>query len=429
MPLYAWQEPSASKLTSILASGQAALMGHATGAGKTFISLEVARRLNKVPLVITPKSVMTSFARVAKDVGVPITGPINIEKIKTGSTPYLSKGKDSFVWQLPRDSLVIFDEAHVCAGNGTGNSKVLALTKAYGIKALMMSATIAETPLKMRAVGYLLGLHDYTNVSYYNWCREHGCTRSPWGQGALEFTKNATRSKAAMEKIRAAMLDKFVRLRIEDIPEFPDNEIEAVLYDLSDSDTAAVNEIYKEMDAEIRSPTTTNPLVIQLRARQKTELLKIPLLTGLTEDSLEEGKSVVIFISFRETMETLRAALTEWSPAIVHGDQTPEERGADIARFQANQCRVCICMSAAGSCGISLDDIHGGFPRVSFITPSFSAVQTRQCLGRIHRAASKSKSLQKFVLLAGTIEEDIQAAVQRKLKNLDALQDSDLGKV
>jgi hypothetical protein len=81
---------------------------------------------------------------------------------------------------------------------------------------------------------------------------------------------------------------------------------------------------------------------------------------------------------------------------------------------------------AAGNAGISLHDLKGGFPRHSIVSPSYSAINLVQALGRIHRAEGKSPCIQKIVFAAGTIEERCCQKVQAKLDNLDMLNDGDL---
>jgi superfamily II DNA or RNA helicase len=63
---------------------------------------------------------------------------------------------------------------------------------------------------------------------------------------------------------------------------------------------------------------------------------------------------------------------------------------------------------------------------VALICPTFSATELKQALGRIHRAGGRSKSVQKIIFTAGTIEEKICETVRRKLGNLELLNDGDL---
>jgi len=60
------------------------------------------------------------------------------------------------------------------------------------------------------------------------------------------------------------------------------------------------------------------------------------------------------------------------------------------------------------------------------ISPSYSAVLMRQALGRVWRDSSKSKSVQKIIFAAKTIEVEVCKSVNQKLDNLDLLNDGDL---
>jgi hypothetical protein len=67
---------------------------------------------------------------------------------------------------------------------------------------------------------------------------------------------------------------------------------------------------------------------------------------------------------------------------------------------------------------------------LALISPSYSAIVMRQVTGRVWRESSKTKSIQKILLVAGTVEEDVCEAVKLKIDNLDMLNDGDLfGKV
>jgi superfamily II DNA or RNA helicase len=82
--------------------------------------------------------------------------------------------------------------------------------------------------------------------------------------------------------------------------------------------------------------------------------------------------------------------------------------------------------TAAGGAGLSLHDLNGKYPRMAIISPTPSAVNLRQVLGRIHRDGAKSKALQKIVFAANTEEEDVCENVKKKLHNLDIINDGDL---
>ena len=126
------------------------------------------------------------------------------------------------------------------------------------------------------------------------------------------------------------------------------------------------------------------------------------------------------------TFTSLSSTSYSQSVARIVGGQSDKARQADIADFQADRKRIMIANLAAGNAGVSLHDLNGKHPRHSILSPSFSAINMLQALGRIHRAEGKTPCIQKVVFAANTIEEDACRRVQAKLNNLEALNDGDL---
>ena len=213
---------------------------------------------------------------------------------------------------------------------------------------------------------------------------------------------------------------------------FPETLITADSYDVANP--KEIDKIYDEMRdelgvlAERASDDSDSPLVAQLRARQQVELLKVPTFLELANDAHAAGNSVVIFVSFRQTLEALSDRLVDEVDGLVtiHGDQSDEDRAEVLRTFQSDEARVCVCMIQAGGTGLSLHDEHGRHPRVSLVSPTFSAIELRQALGRVHRANGKSKSVQRIVFAAGTVEDRVCRSVRMKLNNLDRINDDEL---
>lgn len=419
MPLKQWQVPLQQEMQDKLTRHGVVLSALPTGAGKTYLVAQTAVNMtDKKLFVIAPKSVLTAWHTVLKEFGVleRTIGIINWEKLQTKKTQYYDKAG----WHLPKDTLVVIDEAHKGAsGPNTQITKMMAALKAYKVPVIIQSATLADSPLKLRAAGFLLGLHNFNTSSFYDWCRRNGCFKSPYHHG-LEFPKGK-RAKELMSSINAFIKDKMIKCSLDDIPGFPECEIQANLYDLDKTYTKEVNDIYNEMEAKLKEPHA-NPLTEMLRARQRVELYKVPLLADLVKEELEEGRSVAVFVTFRETMDRLQAELTKrgQSSVTIFGGQKQSERDASINMFQSNLVHVIIGMSQCASVGISLHDVHHERPRTALISPDFSSINMKQVLGRVHRVGG-TKALNVFVLAAGTIEERIKRAIDRKLSNIDAL--------
>jgi superfamily II DNA or RNA helicase len=151
----------------------------------------------------------------------------------------------------------------------------------------------------------------------------------------------------------------------------------------------------------------------------------------MIEDWFDEGISPVVFVNFTDTVDAIIKQLSKNRKfdgliAKIVGGQTDKVRQADIEGFQNDAKRIMIANLAAGNAGVSLHDLNGKFPRASVISPSYSAINLLQALGRIHRAEGKTKCVQKIMFAAGTIEEDACKRVQCKLNNLECLNDGDL---
>lgn len=220
------------------------------------------------------------------------------------------------------------------------------------------------------------------------------------------------------------------RIAIKDLGNlFPDSYVIADTFDMN-GNAEKIDAIYTEMNRELfdlanRAKGDSNHhLVVMLRARQQVELLKVPVFVEIAQDAIEEGNSVAIFVNFNETAKTIADKLN--TKCLIWGSNKTGERDKNIEDFQNGKERVIICNIQAGGVGISLHDINGNYPRVSLISPSWSAQNMLQALGRIWRAGSKSKAIQKIVFAAETIEEGICNVVRKKIANIHTINDGDL---
>lgn len=426
--LFSWQKDHAARLIASLVENRYAKDGSDTGTGKTVVAIAVAHSLGLTPFVICPKAVVPSWREWIKSFGYKNQYAVNYEKLRTGNTDFYQKGE----FRLDaRRALLIFDEDHRCKGSKSENAKMMISAKRAGYKILLLGATSCTNPVEMRALGYVLDFHD--DRGWWNWCLKNGCKRGTFG--GLKFSG----SRAALKRIHNYIYKqgRGSRIRVKDLPpgSFPDSMISADGYDVGSRQ--AIELIYSDLKSELESldrrsadDDLDNPLIAQLRARQEVEILKVPLFESLARDALEEGNAVAIFVNFRDTMEGLLRRLSGSYPiSLINGSQNEFERSLEIDRFQRGESRICLCMTQAGGTGISLHDETGDFPRVSLISPSFSAVDLRQVLGRIHRAGSKSHAVQRIVFANDTVEMKVCRAVRAKLNNLDLINDDEMNPI
>ena len=431
-----WQVAAAEKLCASIKKWGAAIDGSDVGVGKTYTACGVARELNMQILIVCPKAVMESWNRVIvkhfkiKD---KLVGIINYEMLRIGRKDSLYASyvkrretrRKEFVWKIPKNTLIIWDESQKLKGAKTKNSETCIAALNQGYKMLFCSATNATNPLELKTVGSALKLFN-TNPQYYTWLYEHGVTKGRFG---LEFTGG----KEHLVKLnKDIFVNRGVRLSRDTIPNFPESQVIADCYDMEDDAQKKINKIYSEMEDElkklrkkVKKERNTNELTAILRARQEIELVKVPLFIEMIEEGIENGMSVVVFCNFTETIHALAERLN--TQCIVNGETKYEKfRQQNIDDFQNDKERVILVNIAAGGAGLSLHDVTGKYPRLSIISPSYSAVQMRQATGRVWRDSAKSKSVQKIVFVAKTVEERVCESVNKKLENMDMLNDGDL---
>jgi superfamily II DNA/RNA helicase len=157
----------------------------------------------------------------------------------------------------------------------------------------------------------------------------------------------------------------------------------------------------------------------------------VPLFVEMIEDLYDENKSVVCFVNFTETVEAITKRLNKVKKlqdliGYIVGGQSDKVRQQDISDFNSDKKRILIANIKAGGIGINLHDLIGKHPRASIVSPNYSAYELVQALGRIWRQGGLTKSYQRIVFAAKTIEEQACRRVQFRLNNLSTLNDADM---
>lgn len=421
-----WQLTAAASLVASLRAYKFAVDLSDAGIGKTFTSLGTFRELN-LPgpiLVHCRKPARVQWQKAAAIVGVQIN-VVTYELVRRGTTPYgkwIGAKEDEFQWDESVVCGIIFDEVHWASGHKTQNGDLIIAARRQQIPSIGLSATVAESPLKLRAVGYALGLHGLEG--YWDWARKYGV--KPGLFGGFEWDQDNPTNKTHMTRLHYEILpEKGVRIRKADLGDkFPKTQIIPELIDFG----TKIERVYEEMEEELAALAAresedegNNPLTVRLRARQKVELLKVPVLIDITKDAIEAGQRVAVFVNFNDTLDILVKEFVALNPAVVRGvSGAAQERARQegVERFQADETPLCLANTAAGGESINLQ----GKNRLALISPNDSARIMHQIFGRVNRDGGEF-SVQKILLAAGSVEEKIYANFNSKLANLAALND------
>ena len=429
-----------------------------TGMGKTFVGAAIARHTNEPFAVISPKLNIPKWETTLKAFGLKPEFIINYEKLARGNTEhyvYRKKGMKEVPeflrgqFKLPRGKKVRFllDEGHRCKGHESLNAGLVYAAAEQGIPMHIMSATMAMTPLDMRAFGYAAGLHKGMNHvktenfgmrKFKTFMQDAGAEYvGRWG--AMFFDSEKEESKAKLQEVRRQLFEvkKIAsRMKREDFGDiFPHNQIECTPYDMG-ANGDKIARVYEDMQMELArlekfsENYSQHIFAVLTKARRLAELYKVPTLCELAEDLVDEGKSVLIGVNYTDTIDALysRLAKTFGADKIgrIYGGQSFAERHADINGFQSDKKRIIIAnLSAGGEC-VDLQDITGKHPRASLVNPSYRAISVLQFIGRHDRAGAMTDCLTNLVLASGTIEASVGAKFNHKKGHLDILNDGDL---
>lgn len=448
MSLKDWQVPIAERQTAVLRKERCLLEAAHMGAGKTYLAAQTIKDLGIPTLVVCPKIARTQWREVLEGMGAAkyVLDVINPENLITSKRQRWYSHEGGWTNIPPGPALLVFDEVHRGASGiyrrargrreGSGNKQVLMAARwvnasTPGHKVLAMSATPADSPLKMQLIGYLMGFHDFFADSFYGWCRANGCGFVERGtRMALEFTRNRFKAQGIMQGIRVRMGDRFISVGPRDIPGFPEETVETVLVDLAKDDHDSLVRAYEEMPRDIREiKPGTDEMVKLLRLRQQAEFAKAEVIAQMAAEHVEDGYSVFVCLNFTDARLRVQKRLEAAGVAFasIYGGQPEKERQAGIDAFQDNRVHVMVGMSSACGVALSLHDVRHERPRVSLISPGYSCSELKQALGRIRRVGGTA-AVQKIVLAADSVEERVARAVRRKADNLDALVDGDLAR-
>lgn len=468
------------KLLETLRQFDSAVDGSDTGVGKTFVACAVAVALGQPTLVIAPKISITNWRETIK-IFNDVVSISNYELIATGKTPYgswrnqealRSRGPLTFLCENclrkfdegerlepccyhaagihcistkrtsvkrgdflfnPAVKFVIFDEGHRCGGIDSLNADILDGCKRQRIKHLILSATLADSPLKLKAIGASLDLHNGRHDSilppkpnFYRWAAKYKCRRDPAFRG-LKWFANEKEKRDIMASINSQIYPaRGVRVSVEDIPGFPEQQIIPELYDIDEPEK--LDALYKEMaDAlgllEVKVLGDSDSAATKiLRARQKVGLLKVPVAVELAQDALEAGRSVVVFANFHAEIDELTKRL---DCPYIDGRVSDKQRTSILADFQSNKQRSLVLQSDAAGITINLQDLDGEHPRLGLVFPPWSATVFTQLTGRFRRIGGRSKSIFKILFAAGTVETKMHSALRSKISCQQMLNDGD----
>jgi hypothetical protein len=131
---------------------------------------------------------------------------------------------------------------------------------------------------------------------------------------------------------------------------------------------------------------------------------------------LRTRERAIVFTEYRDTLETLAAALAEFPCVVLHGALSAGERREVLQRFSSGPARVLLATDAAGE-GLNL---HHRCRLVVNLELPWTPLRLEQRAGRVDRIGQSRRVHQVLLVARGTAEHTVVAAyLRRRLARAD----------
>ena len=216
-----------------------------------------------------------------------------------------------------------------------------------------------------------------------------------WGTVVLEPPKSALKEVMALEKTQAI------------------SEVKAILAAAAAShhnkDDTLSDAVLKRVNKEALASL-----------RRAVGLAKEEPTSDFIKEELEGGaKKIILFCYHREVISQMAERLKAFSPVVITGDTARNARQKAIDDFQGDtKTRLFIGQITATNSAITLT----ASDNVLIMEPSWTPAENVQAAARAHRIGQKSSSvLARYVVLAGSIDEDLTRVIIRKSKQISEI--------
>lgn len=330
----------------------------------------------------------------------------NIETLRDANVVKgINKGANKF-------DLIIIDEVHRCKNPTAVQSKnFLKLTSAkYRVALtgtlLLNSPLDAYIPLKWIGKEHC----SFSNFKYY-YCNYTG------------FFNNDFVGYRNVDTLKEQLNECSLR-RTKDLLDLPEKTIITQIVEMNPAQEAFYSNIQAGIVDQVDKVdmSTANILSMVARLRQATECPsvlttenikseKVSVAEDLVEQIVSGDEKVVVFSTFKETLNTLKEDLKQYKPLLCTGDVPDVIINENIEKFQNDsEHMVMLCTTSKMGTGVTLNRATHAI----FISNPWTAADCQQCEDRIHRIGSKKPVFIHYLISNNTIDQRVDELVHDK---------------
>lgn len=330
----------------------------------------------------------------------------NIETLRDADVVKgINKGANKF-------DLIIIDEVHRCKNPTAVQSKnFLKLTSAkYRVALtgtlLLNSPLDAYIPLKWIGKEHC----SFSNFKYY-YCNYTG------------FFNNDFVGYRNVDTLKEQLNECSLR-RTKDLLDLPEKTIITHIVEMNPTQETFYSNIQAGIvdQADKVDMSTANILSMVARLRQATECPsvlttesikseKVSVAEDLVEQIVSGDEKVVVFSTFKDTLNTIKEDLKQYKPLLCTGDVPDVIINENIEKFQNdNEHMVMLCTTSKMGTGVTLNRATHAI----FVSNPWTAADCQQCEDRIHRIGSKKPVFIHYLISNNTIDQRVDELVHDK---------------
>lgn len=317
----------------------------------------------------------------------------------------INKGKNKF-------DMIIFDEIHMCKSPTSQQGKNLLKLKSAKYKIGATGTLLMNNPMDTFVPLKWIGAEkaSYTNFKYY-YCLYGGQFNTDLlGYRNLDTLKHML-SKCTLRRDKS-LLNLPPKTIINELVDMPDRQRQ--FYD------DVKNGIKNEVDKVKLKTATLLSMVTRLRqATACPDILssynipsgKIDRCCDLVEQIVSDGNKVVVFSTFKETLDVLRERLKQYNPTVNTGDISDEEISTNVTDFQSND-KSKVFLGTWQKCGTGLTLTSATY--MIFLDTPWTQAAFEQACDRIYRIGTTKPVIIYNLISNDSIDERVLEIVSDK---------------
>ena len=316
--------------------------------------------------------------------------------------------------------LVIMDEAHMISNPQAQRTKIANDIASKSNRVWLLSGT----PMTSRPMNYYNLLNLVDSPVAMNWMAyaKRYCNGFQFSVGKRKVW-NVT-GASNLDELRERTSTHILRRLKEDVLDLPEKIITPVYLRLKSKD-------YEELMGEYfdwydKNPEESSSLTIQfsklMKVRKVIAQEKIKNTIELAENIIEQGKKVIIFTNFTDTLNEIYNHFGK-SAVYLDGSCSKFHRQNSVDEFQTNdKIKVFVGNLKAAGVGITLTSAEA----VIMNDLSFVPAEHSQAEDRSHRIGQKNSTSVYYPLFENTIEGAIYDILNRKKKIISTVMGDDM---